>query len=179
MSPASARQVTPPDATVRGAPAALLTARQASEYLQIPVATLAVWRCTGRVELPFVKAGRAVRYRREDLENFLRAGNCTAANEPKGAREVARPAARRRLDEFRAAGKPLICERCDTPVLEAEACVVSQLELANLEGPRDPHDWHCYCGSCQRFLSGLTSAQEQRKELRMTPAPFRSAASLH
>lgn len=52
--------------------ASLLTARQASEYLQVPVSTLAVWRCTNRVHLPFVKVGgRHVRYRREDLEAFL------------------------------------------------------------------------------------------------------------
>src|SRR5438477_191144 len=52
----------------------LLTPDQASTVLQVPKTTLAVWRCTGRVQLAFVKAGRAVRYRREDIEAFLAGG---------------------------------------------------------------------------------------------------------
>lgn len=64
---------TPQSKGTRAEPLApLLTARQASEFLQVPVSTLAVWRCTNRVHLPFVKVGgRHVRYRREDLEAFL------------------------------------------------------------------------------------------------------------
>lgn len=33
--------------------------------------TLAVWRSTGRYNLPFIKIGRKVRYRRADLEAWI------------------------------------------------------------------------------------------------------------
>jgi hypothetical protein len=49
----------------------ILTAAQASAYLQVPATTLAVWRCTNRVVLPYFKLGGHVRYRREDLERFI------------------------------------------------------------------------------------------------------------
>jgi excisionase family DNA binding protein len=52
-------------------PAPLLTANEASEFLRVPVSTLAVWRSTGRVALPYVKVGGHVRYRREDIEHYL------------------------------------------------------------------------------------------------------------
>ncbi len=45
----------------------LLTEDQAAEFLSIKPQTLAVWRMTGRNDLPYVKVGRAVRYRRADL----------------------------------------------------------------------------------------------------------------
>jgi excisionase family DNA binding protein len=49
-----------------------LTPAQAAQFLNIPVATLAIWRSTGRVHLPFAKlGGKHVRYRRSDLEAFL------------------------------------------------------------------------------------------------------------
>ena len=44
---------------------------QAAQYLNIPVATLATWRCTNRKVLAYVKIGGHVRYRREDLERFV------------------------------------------------------------------------------------------------------------
>lgn len=49
----------------------LLTEKQAAERLQLSPATLQVWRCTRRVNLPFVKVGRLVRYRAEDLQAFI------------------------------------------------------------------------------------------------------------
>jgi excisionase family DNA binding protein len=49
----------------------LLSPREASAYLGVPTSTLAVWRSTGRVELPFVKVGGHVRYRPEDIQRFL------------------------------------------------------------------------------------------------------------
>lgn len=48
-----------------------LTPRQTAELLNVPEATLAVWRCTNRVVLPFFKLGSHVRYRRSDLEAFI------------------------------------------------------------------------------------------------------------
>lgn len=49
----------------------LLTREQAAEYLGIKPQTLAVWALTQRYNLPMVKVGRCVRYRRSDLEAFL------------------------------------------------------------------------------------------------------------
>ena len=52
-------------------PGAILTAAQASAYLQVPTSTLAVWRSTNRVVLPYFKLGGHVRYLREDLDRFI------------------------------------------------------------------------------------------------------------
>ena len=56
------------------------TPAQASELLQVPEKTLAVWRSTNRVVLPYCKIGGAVRYRRADLERFIAQNmrNCAA-----------------------------------------------------------------------------------------------------
>jgi hypothetical protein len=55
----------------------LLTPQQVSAILQIPQSTLGVWRSTGRVKLPFVKVGHAVRYRRSALDRMLSNGSRT------------------------------------------------------------------------------------------------------
>jgi excisionase family DNA binding protein len=49
----------------------LLSRKQAAEYLGISVRALAVWACTGRYRLPFVKVGRLAKYRLDDLEAFI------------------------------------------------------------------------------------------------------------
>lgn len=49
----------------------LLNRDQAANYLGLQSQTLSVWACTGRYALPFIKVGRKVFYRREDLDNFL------------------------------------------------------------------------------------------------------------
>jgi excisionase family DNA binding protein len=49
----------------------LLTPEQAAEYLNTSADTLAVWRSTGRVNIPFVRIGRAIRYRLSDLEAYV------------------------------------------------------------------------------------------------------------
>lgn len=51
----------------------LLSNEQAAEYLGVTPGTLEVWRCNGRYELPFIKVGRLVKYRRRDLEAWLEA----------------------------------------------------------------------------------------------------------
>lgn len=51
----------------------MLTPEQVSQRINVPTATLAVWRCTKRVVIPFVKIGRAVRYRPEDIDAFIAA----------------------------------------------------------------------------------------------------------
>lgn len=43
----------------------------AAEYIGIKPHTMSTWRCTGRYNLPFVKVGRSVKYRYEDLDAFI------------------------------------------------------------------------------------------------------------
>jgi excisionase family DNA binding protein len=50
----------------------LLTRREAAEYLGVAPGTLAIWKSAERYDLPVIKVGRLVRYRRVDLDNFLR-----------------------------------------------------------------------------------------------------------
>lgn len=61
----------------RGAPE-LLTTMQAADYLSIKSHTLEIWRCTQRYGLRFVRVGRNIRYRREDLDSFLTARTVNA-----------------------------------------------------------------------------------------------------
>lgn len=49
----------------------LLDRKSAAKYLNLSPGTLAVWDCTKRYDLKPIKVGRAVRYRRSDLDNFL------------------------------------------------------------------------------------------------------------
>ena len=49
----------------------LLTEAEAADYLSVEPQTLCSWRCTRRYNLPFIKVGRLVRYREEDIEAFL------------------------------------------------------------------------------------------------------------
>lgn len=57
----------------------LWTPARAARELGVSVRTLAAWRSSGRNNLPYVKVGRLVRYRRHDvrtwLESHLRANN--------------------------------------------------------------------------------------------------------
>ncbi|MBU1664280.1 MAG: helix-turn-helix domain-containing protein [Gammaproteobacteria bacterium] len=49
----------------------LLDEKAAGDYLTVAPGTLSVWRSTGRYNLPFLKVGRMVRYRRADLDAWL------------------------------------------------------------------------------------------------------------
>lgn len=49
----------------------LLTTDEVADILGVDPHTLAVWRCTGRYDLPYVKTGRLVRYRRPDVDAFI------------------------------------------------------------------------------------------------------------
>jgi predicted DNA-binding transcriptional regulator AlpA len=54
----------------------LLTEKEAAELLRISAGTLQVWRCTKRVPLlKYIKLknSRTVRYRREDIDEFIAA----------------------------------------------------------------------------------------------------------
>lgn len=51
----------------------LLDDKAAAELLDVSPGTLSVWRSTGRYNLPFLKIGRKVRYRRSALEAWMQA----------------------------------------------------------------------------------------------------------
>ena len=48
----------------------LLNRKEAGEYLGIKPNTLDAWASTGRYNLKYIKVGRLVRYRKEDLDAF-------------------------------------------------------------------------------------------------------------
>jgi len=56
--------------TTQTKPVTVMTVTQAAEYLGLAESTLNKWRCHGGGPV-FIKMGRAVRYRIEDLENFI------------------------------------------------------------------------------------------------------------
>jgi excisionase family DNA binding protein len=49
----------------------LLTSVEAAAFLGVKKETLAIWRCTKRYNLPFVRVGRLIKYRKSDLIAFL------------------------------------------------------------------------------------------------------------
>nr|WP_081355805.1 helix-turn-helix domain-containing protein [Nitrosospira multiformis] len=49
----------------------LLKPAEAAEYIGVTESTLSVWRCTGRYDIPYIKVGRLVRYRKSALDAFL------------------------------------------------------------------------------------------------------------
>jgi predicted site-specific integrase-resolvase len=49
----------------------LLNSEQVAEILGVKPDTLCYWRCTGRYALPYVKVGRLVMYRAEDINEFI------------------------------------------------------------------------------------------------------------
>lgn len=51
----------------------LLTTEQAAQILCIKPRTLVIWRHEQRSELPFVRIGRAVRYRLLDINSYIEA----------------------------------------------------------------------------------------------------------
>jgi hypothetical protein len=63
----------------------LPTPLQVSDISGIPVSTLAYWRFEG-THLKFVKLGRSVRYRRQDVIDFINGNVYTTTAEAKAAR---------------------------------------------------------------------------------------------
>lgn len=57
----------------------LLTPQKTADELGVTTGTLAVWRSTGRYKLPFVKVGRKVMYRAEDIQSFVQSRIQTVA----------------------------------------------------------------------------------------------------
>lgn len=62
-----------------------LTPREASAYLKVPVSTLAVWRSTDRVLLPYRKVGGHVRYVQSELDQFAKEGGAAIKPRRKSA----------------------------------------------------------------------------------------------
>ena len=59
----------------------LLTSQEVATILRLKNhRTLAVWRSTKRYPLPYVKYGRAVRYLRKDVEEFLEKHTMTSTD---------------------------------------------------------------------------------------------------
>ena len=52
-------------------PTELLSRREAAHYLGVKEQTLAVWLCTKRYNLPVVRIGRLVKYKKADLDAFI------------------------------------------------------------------------------------------------------------
>jgi hypothetical protein len=51
--------------------AELMSRKAAAAYLGVAEQTLAIWKCTKRYDVPCVKIGRLVKYRRADLDAFI------------------------------------------------------------------------------------------------------------
>lgn len=49
----------------------LLNRKQVAEMLGVSVHTLAVWACTKRYDLPFVKVGRLAKYNPDDVAAYI------------------------------------------------------------------------------------------------------------
>ncbi len=62
----------------------LLTPAQAAERLGVRVQTLAVWRTTGRYSLPYLRCGRLIRYKPEDVDAWLAGRRQTHTGEAEG-----------------------------------------------------------------------------------------------
>ncbi|URF05062.1 helix-turn-helix domain-containing protein [Cupriavidus campinensis] len=60
-----------PSTTPSSNPGHLLTRQEAAAYIGVQPNTLATWACTQRYDLPYVKVGRNVRYRKQDLDAFI------------------------------------------------------------------------------------------------------------
>lgn len=52
-------------------PPVQISPAEAAQVLGVKESTLAVWRSTGRYQLPFSKSGRLIRYRVSDLAEFI------------------------------------------------------------------------------------------------------------
>jgi hypothetical protein len=54
---------------------------QAAEHIGVTPRTLEVWRCTKRYQIPYIKVGRLVKYRKSALDAFLAQRTIGAAEE--------------------------------------------------------------------------------------------------
>ncbi len=59
----------------------LVSRERAAKYLGVAKQTLAVWASTHRYDLPYIRVGRAVRYRIADLDRWLASRTVGAVEE--------------------------------------------------------------------------------------------------
>lgn len=50
----------------------LISPEQAADYLNVSTATLANWRCLGTPNVPYLRIGRSIKYRRSDLDDYIK-----------------------------------------------------------------------------------------------------------
>ena len=50
---------------------ALINRQQAAAMLGCKATTLAIWKCTNRHALPYIKIGKNIRYRVSDIKDFI------------------------------------------------------------------------------------------------------------
>ena len=62
----------------------LLRTEDAAQHLGVSETTLTTWRCNKRYDLPYVKVGRLVYYRRTDLDQWLEARTVRAGGRRRG-----------------------------------------------------------------------------------------------
>jgi excisionase family DNA binding protein len=62
-----------PSPSIKATELPLIDEHNVAIRLGVSRATLQAWRCTRRVNLPFIKVGRLVRYRQEDIDAFIAA----------------------------------------------------------------------------------------------------------
>lgn len=62
----------------------LLSRQETAKFLGVTEGTLAVWACTKRYELAYIKVGRLVKYRYSDIIAFLEKRTQTKAEEKQG-----------------------------------------------------------------------------------------------
>jgi hypothetical protein len=60
----------------------LWTDKQTAQTLGVVPGTLAVWRCTKRYPLPFVRIGGKIRYRKDDVVKFIESRTSGGISEP-------------------------------------------------------------------------------------------------
>jgi Helix-turn-helix domain len=66
----------------------LLHPREAAKVLQTTVGTLAVWRSARRYALRYVRVGRRIFYRSEDVQAFIEARTCPGVAETQRAKRA-------------------------------------------------------------------------------------------
>jgi len=49
----------------------LFSSDDAARYIGVASRTMAVWRCTGRYDIPYIKVGRLAKYRKSALDVYL------------------------------------------------------------------------------------------------------------
>jgi hypothetical protein len=77
--------------TIRCEGAIMLRTLDAANYLELAKSTMEAWRCRGTGPA-FVKLGKAVRYRKQDLDDFLksslRQNTCKTDNQHIGSKSL-------------------------------------------------------------------------------------------